>query len=93
MSQPENTRKPKKEMKEDKKRLKNEKSLAKARIRTERAAMAKAKRERSGSQTGLLRQLIGMSTKSDRSKKVHEEKLKRQKRTRASASDITSYIG
>lgn len=80
-------------MKEDKKRLKNEKSLAKARIRTERAAMAKAKRERSGSQTGLLRQLIGMSTKSDRSKKVHEEKLKRQKRTRASASDITSYIG
>lgn len=93
MSQPENTRKPKKEMKEDKKRLKNEKSLAKARIRTERAAMAKAKRERSGSQTGLLRQLIGMSTKSDRSKKVHEEKLKRQKWTRASASDIASYIG
>lgn len=55
-------------MKEDKKRLKDEKRLAKARIRTERAAMAKAKRERSGSQAGLLRQLIGMSTKSDRSK-------------------------
>ena len=93
MSQPENTRKPKKEMKEEKKRLKDEKRLAKARIRTERAAMAKAKRERCGSQAGLLRQLIGMSTKSDRSKKVHEEKLKRQKKTRASASDITSYIG
>ena len=80
-------------MKEEKKRLKDEKRLAKARIRTERAAMAKAKRERCGSQAGLLRQLIGMSTKSDRSKKVHEEKLKRQKKTRASASDITSYIG
>lgn len=34
-----------------------------------------------------------MSTKSDRSKKVHEEKLKRQKRTRASASDAASFIG
>lgn len=65
-------------MKEDKKRLTDERRLAKARIKSERAAMAKAKRERSGSQSSLLRQLTGMSTKSDRSKKIHEEKLKRQ---------------
>lgn len=45
MSQPENTKKSRKEMKADKKRLKDEKRLAKARIRSERAAMAKAKRE------------------------------------------------
>lgn len=49
MSQPENAKKSSKKMKEDKKRLKDEKRLAKARIRAERAAMDKAKRERSGS--------------------------------------------
>ena len=80
-------------MKEDKKRLKDERRLAKARIRSERAAMAKAKRERGGFQSSLLRQLTGISTKSDRSKKAHEEKLKRQKKARASAGDIASYIG
>ena len=80
-------------MKADKKRLKDEKRLAKARIRSERAAMAKAKRERGGSQSSILRQLTGMSAKSDRSKKAHEEKLKRQKKARASASDIASFIG
>ena len=72
-------------MQGDKKRLKDEKKIAKARIRAER--------ERGGSQSSLLRQLTGMSSKSDRSKKAHEEKLKRQKKARASAGDIASFIG
>ena len=79
MSQPENTKKSRKEMQGDKKRLKDEKKIAKARIRAER--------ERGGSQSSLL------SSKSDRSKKAHEEKLKRQKKARASAGDIASFIG
>ena len=85
MSQPENTKKSRTEMQGDKKRLKDEKKIAKARIRAER--------ERGGSQSSLLRQLTGMSSKSDRSKKAHEEKLKRQKKARASAGDIASFIG
>ena len=72
-------------MKEDKKRLKDEKRIAKARIRAER--------ERGGSQVGILRQLAGMSTKSDRSKKTHEERLKRQKKARSQAGDVSSFIG
>ena len=36
---------------------------------------------------------MGSASKSDRSKKAHEEKLKRQKKARAQAGEITSYIG
>ena len=92
MSQRENARSARKERASDKERLKAEKKLAKARIRSERAARAKAKRERSGS-SSFVRQLMGSASKSDRSKKTHEEKLKRQKKARAQAGETASYIG
>ncbi len=86
MSQPENTKKSRKEMQGDKKRLKDEKMIAKARIRAER--------ERGGSQSSLLRQLTGMSSKSDRSKKAHEEKLKSAEEGKGiSGRHIASFIG
>ena len=40
-----------------------------------------------------MKQLMGSASKSDRSKKAHEEKLKRQKKARAQAGEIASYIG
>ena len=36
---------------------------------------------------------MGSASKSDRSKKTHEEKLKRQKKARAQAGETASYIG
>ena len=92
MSQRENAKSARKERAGDKERLKAEKKLAKARIRSERAARAKSKRERSGS-TSFIKQLMGSASRSDRSKKAHEEKLKRQKKARAQAGEIASYIG
>lgn len=92
MSQRENAKSARKERASDKEKLKAEKKLAKARIRSERAARAKAKRERSGS-SSFIKQLMGSASKSDRSKKAHEEKLKRQKKARAQAGEIASYIG
>ena len=79
MSQRENAKSARKERASDKEKLKAEKKLAKARIRSERAARAKAKRERSGS-SSFIKQLM-------------EEKLKRQKKARAQAGEIASYIG
>ena len=92
MSQRENAKSARKERASDKEKLKAGKKLAKARIRSERAARAKAKRERSGS-SSFIKQLMGSASKSDRSKKAHEEKLKRQKKARAQAGEIASYIG
>ena len=92
MSQRENAKSARKERASDKEKLKAEKKLAKDRIRSERAARAKAKRERSGS-SSFIKQLMGSASKSDRSKKAHEEKLKRQKKARAQAGEIASYIG
>lgn len=92
MSQRENAKSARKERASDKEKLKAEKKLAKARIRSERAARAKSKRERSGS-TSFIKQLMGSASRSDRSKKAHEEKLKRQKKARAQAGEIASYIG
>ena len=92
MSQRENAKSARKERASDKEKLKAEKRLAKERIRSERAARAKAKRERSGS-SSFVKQLMGSASKSGRSKKAHEEKLKRQKKARAQAGEIASYIG
>lgn len=92
MSQRENAKSARKERASDKEKLKAEKRLAKERIRSERAARAKAKSERSGS-SSFVKQLMGSASKSGRSKKAHEEKLKRQKKARAQAGEIASYIG
>lgn len=92
MSQRKNTNSQREKRAGDKEKLKAEKKLAKARIKTERAARAKARRERSGS-ASFIKQLMGSASKSDRSKKAHEEKIKRQKKARAQAGEIASYIG
>lgn len=43
--------------------------------------------------TSALGLLFGKSTNADKSKKAHEEKVKAQQKARASAKDISSYVG
>ena len=43
--------------------------------------------------TSALGLLFGKSTNADKSKKAHEEKVKSQQKARASAKDISSYVG
>ena len=71
--------------------LKAEKRLAKARIRI-RARSAGEGQAREVGLVELIKQLMGSASKSDRSKKTHEEKLKRQKKARAQAGETASYI-
>lgn len=54
---------------------------------------SKQKSMRPEARTGLLALLFGSTTNTDKSKKAHEEKVKRQQKARAHAKDIPSMIG
>ena len=51
------------------------------------------KKGASQKRTSALGLLFGKSTNADKSKKAHEEKVKAQKKARASAKDISTFIG
>ena len=80
MSHPDKKTSRPKARKEEKKRLKAER----------KAAREKAKRH---TNPGLLRQMMGKAPNADRSKKAHEEKIAGQKKARAAARDVSSFIG
>lgn len=53
----------------------------------------KQKAARPESRTGLLALLFGHATNTDKAKKAHEEKVKRQQKARARAKDVSTMIG
>ena len=59
----------------------------------ERAKRERLAKNRASNRSSILGLIFGKSTKTDRSKKEHEEKVERQKKQRAQAKDVSSYIG
>ena len=80
MSHPDKKTSDPRKRKEEKKALKGQRKAARSKARSHAGA-------------GMLRQMMGGSSNADRSKKAHEEKVAGQKRARAAARDISSFIG
>lgn len=80
MSHPDKKTSDPRKRKEEKKALKGKRKAARSKARSHAGA-------------GMLRQMMGGSSNADRSKKAHEEKVAGQKRARAAARDISSFIG
>ena len=80
MSHPDKKTSDPRKRKEEKKALKGKRKAARSKARSHAGA-------------GMLRQMMGGSSNADRSRKAHEEKVAGQKRARAAARDISSFIG
>ncbi len=80
MSHPDKKTSDPRKRKEEKKALKGKRKAARSKAKSHAGA-------------GMLRQMMGGSSNADRSKKAHEEKVAGQKRARAAARDISSFIG
>ena len=80
MSHPDKKTSDPRKRKEEKKALKGKRKAARSNARSHACA-------------GMLRQMMGGSSNADRSKKAHEQKVAGQKRARAAARDISSFIG
>ena len=80
MSHPDKKTSDPRKRKEEKKALKGKRKEARNKARSHAGA-------------GMLRQMMGGSSNADRSKKAHEERVAGQKRARAAARDISTFIG
>ena len=80
MSHPDKKTSDPRRRKEEKKALKGKRKAARSKARSHAGA-------------GMLRQMMGGSSNADRSKKAHEEKIAGQKKARAAARDVSSFIG
>ena len=80
MSHPDKKTSDPRKRKEEKKALKGKRKEARNKARSHAGAE-------------MLRQMMGGSSNADRSKKAHEERVAGQKRARAAARDISTFIG